>query len=355
MDNIVAAIHLVNGQVTVEKATAQVAGAKIKLKLESRGDQPAKLETPLLESDDVLKRLEDHLASLELSIDGLALDDVLFRVLPPRAHRVRQQFSPVGQVDLSYTFTRKSAEWKRELELRPKQIAMSYKEFKYPVTEVGGWVKRTVTHTGEPITAIDLFGTAAGQKITIKGQITGDGEDPGINLRVSGANIPIDEALVAAFPPKYAGMVRKFHTVGRGDFVAEFVQAPGVNLCENEFRIDIRDATLRHVEFPYPLEKVKGQLVVRVAATDPSHPVHPGEASETLPDRDEIILHGFTAVHAGANISLNGSKRPIPKSRDKRLLLHVEGTNCPFDGDLKATFAAFKIESIWKTFNPAGN
>jgi hypothetical protein len=354
VENIVAAVHIVNGWVELKDAAAQIAGAKIKLSLESRVDETAKPKSPPAESDDVLKQLEDHLARLELSINGLALDDVLFRVLPPRAQRVRQQFSPVGQVDLSYKFTRESAAWRRELELRPKQIAMSYEKFKYPVTEVGGWVKRTVTHAGEPVTAIDLLGTAAGQKITIKGQITGDGEDPGINLRVTGANIPIDEALFAAFPPKYAEMVKRFRAAGHGDFVAECVQAPGVNLCENEFRIDIRNATLCHVEFPYPLEKVKGQLIVRVAASDPTHPVRPGEAREVLPDRDEIILDRFTAVHAGASISLHGSKRPIPKSSDKILQLHVEANNCPADNDLKAICGAFKIDSIWSTFNPRG-
>ena len=52
----------------------------------------------------------------------------------------------------------------------------------------------------------------------------------------------MDDALVAAFPPKYAEMIRRFRAAGRGDFVAEIVQKPGVNLCENEFRIDVRDA-----------------------------------------------------------------------------------------------------------------
>lgn len=355
VENIVAAIHILNGQVSVKDATAQVAGAKINVSLDSRVDGAAKPESAATESDDVLKRMEDHLEKFDLSINGLAIDDVLLRVLPPSAQRVRQQFSPVGQVDLSYKFTREKAAWRRELELLPKQITMSYEKFKYPMTGVGGWVKRIVTQTGEPITAIELCGIAAGQKITIKGQITGDGEDPGINLRVTGMNIPIDEALFAAFPPKYADMVKRFRASGRGDFVAEFIQAQGVNLCENEFRIDIKDANLCHVEFPYPLQKVKGRIIVRIAASNPTHPVRPGEVLGVLPNQDEIILHDFTAIHAGASITLSGSKQPIPKSHDKKLQLHFTGKNCPVDDDLKATCSALKIDSVCRTFNPRGN
>ena len=131
------------------------------------------------------------------------------------------------------------------------------------------------------------------------------------------------------FAPKYAELVRRFRAAGRGDFVAEIVQQPGVNLCENEFRIDVRDGTVNHSEFPLPLEKMKGRLVVRTTATDPTRPVHPGEPLAPPPDRDEIVLDGFTAIHAGAAVWLNGSKRPIPDSRDHKMTLPVGGEQLP--------------------------
>ena len=71
-------------------------------------------------------------------------------------------------------------------------------------------------------------------------------------------NVPIDEQLYAALPPKYAALVRGFRASGRGNFVAEIRQRAGVNLSENEFRIDIKDGQLNYTAFPYPLEKVKG-------------------------------------------------------------------------------------------------
>jgi hypothetical protein len=355
VENIGAVFHILDGRLKDGEATAQVAGAKVKLAMEARQNEHEKIETVSSTSDNVLNCLEDHLAKLELSIDGLALDDVLFRVLPERARQFQREFKPSGQLDVSYKFNRKEKGWVRDLELRPKQIAMTYEKFPYPVTDVRGIVKRTMTNAGEPVTTIELRGIASKQTISIMGEIAGEGDDPRINLRVTGTNVTIDEKLFAAFPSKYADLVRRFRAAGRGDFVAEFIQAKGVNLCENEFTVDVRDATLCHQDYPYPVEKVKGRVVVRIAATDSTRPIHPGKEGETLPEKDEIVLTGFTAVHAGATITLSGSRSPIPGSRDKKLLLNVAGKQCPTDDHLKATCAALKVASIWNTFNPRGN
>ena len=178
-------------------------------------------------------------------------------------------------------------------------------------------MKRTTTHAGTPTTTIDLIGTAGGQRITIKGSIVGEGDDPGINLRVTGANVPIDETLFAAFPAKYARIVRQFRAAGRGDFIAEINQQPGVNLCENEFRLDIRDATANYEQFPYPLEKIKGRLVVRVTATDPTRPVRPGEplVRAARPRRDRPArLHGGPCRRGGVAQRLEAADPGLARS-----------------------------------------
>lgn len=359
--------QVVDGRLKVDELTAVVNGAKVKLSLETRADavsggrQPAELRShavgspaPHATNDTPLKRLEHHLQRFDLSVAGVALDDALFQHLPDQLKQARRMFSPVGQVDVGYRFAREGAGWRREVELRPRQITVAYEKFQYPVADVRGQVKRTTTHAAEPVVTVDLVGTAGGQLITIKGAVTGDGDDPGINLRITGANVPLDDKLVAALSPKYAALVRRFRANGRGDFVAEIVQKPGINLCENEFRIDIRDATVNHEQFPLPLQKVKGRLVIRVATCDLSRPVRPGDPPGPPPERDEIILDGFTAVHSGAAVWLNGSKRPIPGSRDQKLTLHVGGNSCPLDADLKAAVTALGVGSVWDAFAPRG-
>lgn len=356
VEHIAATVRVVDGRARVEDATARVNGAKVKLSLETRGGSVgAERRTPNAgRPGDALRDLEDHLQRAEVTVTGVGLDDALFKHLPEKAAVLRRRFSPVGQVDVGYKFAREATGWKRELEMRPKQVAAVYEKFKYPIADVRGRIKRTDTPAGPPVTGIDLVGTAGGQLVTIKGTVTGDGDDPGISLRVIGENFPLDETLVKAFPPKYAELVRRFRATGRGGFVAEIVQQPGVNLCENEFRVDVREATVNHAEFPFPLEKVKGRLVVRTTAVDPARPVRPGEPPGPPPSRDEIVLDGFTAVHAGASVWLNGSKRPIPNGRDEKLTLHVGGNNVPVGADAKAALAAVGVEAVWNRFNPSG-
>jgi hypothetical protein len=356
VEQIAAAVRIVDSRIKVEELTAVVNHARVKLVMEARTETIVNGREPLSfgADDDPLRRMEDYLQRLDVSVTGVTLDDALLQHIPEKMRRLRDMFSPVGQVDLGYRFVREGGGWRREMELRPRQIMVTYEKFRYPVADVRGQVKRTTTQAGEPIIGIDLVGLAGGQLITIKGTVVGEGDDPGINLRITGANIPLDEKLVTALPPKYAAMVRRFRATGRGDLVAEIVQKPGVNLCENEFRIAIHDGTLNHEEFPLPLEKVKGRLVVRVAVSSPDRPVRPGDPPGPPPDRDEIILDSFTALHAGAKVWLHGSKRPIPGSRDQKLTLHVGGNSCPLDADLKAAVAALGVASVWDAFAPKG-
>ncbi|MCI0699708.1 MAG: DUF748 domain-containing protein [Planctomycetia bacterium] len=351
VEKIAATIRSVDGRLKVEDATAQIGSATMRLSLETRTDAPAAVSSP---TDDPLRRFEDRLQRLDVSLSNVPLDDDVFKQLPESMKKARRKFNPTGQVDLGYKFTREAAGWKRELEVRPKQAGMMYEKFRYPVADVRGLIKRTVTHTGSESTTVDLVGTAAGQLITLKGRVDGIGDDPAMNLRITGHNVPLDEQLHAALPAKYAEIVRQFRASGRGDFVAEITQHASLNLTEYEFRVDVKDGKLNYTKFPYPVEKLKGRLVVRTTMTDPTRPLRPGEPIRPLPDRDEIIFDDFSAVHAGASVWMTGARRSMPDGRDRKLILHVGGNNVPIDADMKSALGAVKVENLWTNFAPRG-
>ncbi len=352
IEQIAVKVRSLDGRLTVEEATAKVGSARLQATLEVRDHGP---DEPITAgpSADALAQLEGRLQRIEATVSGVALTDQLFTRLGDVGAAARRQFEPKGAIDLNYKFTREAAGWKREIEVRPKAVSARYEKFPYPVSDISGWVKRTITQSGREDTVVDLVGTAAGQRVTVKGRLHGHGPDPAINLRIAGTNIPIDDAIIAAFPDDYPDIIRKFRATGRADFVAEIVQKEGINLCENEFRVDIREGTLNYTAFPYHLDKVKGRVIVRVTASDAKRPVRPGDMSPP-PDRDEIILDGFTGRHDGAAVWLHGSKRPIPGSRDRKLVLHVGGNACPVDSDLKTALSGMKLDPIWETFSPRG-
>jgi len=366
VEKIAVKVRSVDGRVKVEEATAKIGNAALKLALETRHDSTVRGPTPAplpltgsatggIGSDpDAFARLEEHVQRAEATVTGVALDDALFARLGDLGAKLKRMFAPTGTVEVGYKFTREAAGWRREFEVRPQSAGVTYERFKYPVADVLGSVRRTVTHAGAETTLVDLRGKATGQTVTVKGQLTGNGPDPGVNLRIAGTNVPLDEAIIAALPGKFPPLVRQFRATGRADFVAEIVQQPGVNLSDNEFRVELHDGTLNYTQFPYLLRKVKGRMVVRVASTDPTRPVRPGEPLRELPDSDELTLDGFTGTHGGATVWLHGSKRPITGSANKKLLLHIGGSGCGVDDDLKAALGGVKLDGVWGTFAPRG-
>lgn len=357
----------VNGVVRVEKATAQLGPIGLELSLETRTPEPAVEITHVSHSTGAgpgegscpsswfLQPVEDYLRSLKLTARGVPLDEAFCDRLPGETpRRIWRMFQPQGAIDVSYEFHREISGWKRETEIRPKNLGFLYEKFRYPVADVRGWVRRTVTSQGQDSTLLKLHGLAGGQPITIEGQVFGDDDDPAVNLRIAGTNVPIDDTFISALPGRYPEIVRQFHLEGRGDFVAEIRQPLGVNLLENTFTIDLRDAKVNYQQFPYPLEKVKGRVIVRTTATDPERPLRPGEKIIKLPDRDELVLQDFSGRHGGGTIQLHGSKQPIPHTRDKKLLLHISGSDCPVDADLRGALAAIKLDTVWRSFSPQG-
>ena len=370
VEKIAVKFRSTDGKLKIEEATARLGPAQVKVALETRSlggtvlptgalsRAPAGSTVPPRSEDDQLAQLEEHLQKLEVSVSGIPLDEAFFQRVGEKGEKAKKLLAPSGSIELGYKFTREGQGWKREYDVRPQSIAVTYEKLKYPVTEVQGSVKKTVTNAEGPITLVDLRGKAAGQPVTLKGKIAGEWPDPAIDLRLAGINLPLDEALIAALPGKYPNLIREFHATGRADLSAKIVQQAGVNLCENEFRVELRDVKLNFSQFPYPVEKVKGLVVVRTVATDKSRPVKPGDVggpSPSLEDRDELILDGFTGIHAGSTVWLNGTKRSVPGTSDRKLVFHVGGNTCPADEDLKSALAALKLSEVWTSFSPRGN
>jgi hypothetical protein len=353
VDRIAVKFRSVDGHVKVEEATAKLGPANVRIVLETRMPEPR--PTPAPKDGDPLAMLEEHLQKLDVAISGIALDDAFFARVGEKGEKAKKLLDPKGKIEIGYKFTREPQGWKREYEVRPLSASVTYERFKFPVTDVQGSVKKTLTHAEGPVLLVDLRGKAAGQPVTLNGKIVGEGPDPAVDLRLGAINLPLDDpALINALPAKYPAIINSFHAAGRADLTAKLVQQAGHNLCENEFRVELRDASLKYNLFPCPVEKVKGQVVVRTCATDRSRPVKPGEPIVNLDDRDELILEGLAGQHAGAAVWLSGTKRTIPGSPDRRLVIHLGGTAVPVDADLQAAFVSMKLASFWSTFSPKG-
>src|SRR5262249_12140229 len=69
-EKLAATMRVVDGRLKVDEATAVVNGAKVKLSLETRADPPSR-DAQRSAQDEPLKRLEDHLQRLDLTVCGV--------------------------------------------------------------------------------------------------------------------------------------------------------------------------------------------------------------------------------------------------------------------------------------------
>lgn len=372
---IAATIRYREGRLTVENATARLGTCTAEARAESRrihpvqpipaapsGTAPAVLASTVRNSSpaaapDPLAGFEELFESFEISLRDLTLSDELFDRLGVRLCEIRDRFHPSGVVALGYRFQRSPATgWQRDFELRPTRFRLSYDRFRYPLDNVTGIVKKTVTSGGRDETSIQLTGTGGGQRIDIRGGLTGSGDDPAIDLHISGRNVPLDDRLFEALPkPRHQQALKRLGASGRGDFVAEIKQTENVNLVDTTLRMQVSGGRIRYELFPYPLDDVTGVVTVHVQTSDETRPVKPGQAFTDLPDTDTIALSDFQGRHGSGVVTIKGLHAAVPGSSDRKLTLHVAGNDCPMDDELRAALAGLKLDAVWRTLSPRGN
>jgi hypothetical protein len=359
-EEIQATLRLQDGKLKVEKATAKVGSATAELAFETRpipglspsdGTEPASMPC----ATDMLGVVEDRLAGISATIRNLPLNEDLFARLPPLAQQARVRLNPEGSIDVSYKFARSAAGWKRELEIRPNRLAFQYHRFRYPVSELDGSIRKTVTPDGMDEIAVRLNGMAGGRRIDIAGRVAGTGDDPLIDLRISGDDLPIDDVLFDSLHKEhYRSMLKRMHANGRGDFTATIRQDPGINRLETTFAIAVKDGKICDERFPYPLDQIRGKVVVKVVTSDAERPNAPGSYKPGDPDPDRVDIVGFVGKHGGGTVWIDGVNQQIRGSRDRQFMLTLKAKDCPIDPQLAEAVESLKLGMVWKTFQPQG-
>jgi len=362
LEQISGAVHIKDGKVKVERATARLGKAVLELTLETRAPAaavvepgvPLKLPATVGASADPLEALADKLDKLQVTVRELAIDDELFAKLPPSAHKTRRLFSPNGTVDISLGMTRTPAGMRQELEVRPNRAGMTYEKFRYPIQDLAGFVRKVSAPDLPEEFRVQVTGTAGGRRVELKGRVGADGLDPLIDLTLTGIDIPIDDKLFAAMPAKYSTSLGKLRAGGRGDFSVEIRQAEGVNKCESTIRVNVHDGQVHYDHFRYPLRKIRGQVTIRIAAISPDRPLRPGLPHTTIVDTDRVELRNFKAMHGDGLLTLDGDSDPVFGTNDRVLKLRVTGENLPFDSDFKTAVEGLPVGDLWQMLSPRG-
>jgi hypothetical protein len=313
LDHLEAELRCLDGHVTLERLSAQSGATRIQLK------GKASRLSPDTDFEGALK------------VEKLLLTPELFARLPESLRGIHADFAPAGLVGLTCDFARRGGHWSKRCVVHAQNASATCLRFPYLVDRITGTLDLEIdSRTHVDRLKVDLIAHAGARPVYIRGQVDGDGYKPAVTIDISGADIPLDEKLLAALPAPYQARARSFHATGRCDFVASIRRARGHSEYANRYHIYFHHAALRFDEFPYPLEDVTGRL-------------------EIGPDHWEF--REFRGSHKGGEFRVQGSSQPTPAG--DRLDIEVRGSNALLDPELESALDA-EMKKAWKMFTPGG-
>ncbi len=234
---------------------------------------------------------------------------------------------PAGEVDLRAHVVRRGGEWKPEVSMRCRNVSLTYYRFPYRLDRTVG----TVTLKDE-VLAMHLTGEAGGHPVTVEATMRTVPGAPGF-VQVRGDGLPIDDALLAALPPKSADIVRSLRAAGTFDFVFRHDRSPDhANGFANSLGIRLTRCSMAYAGFPYPLGNVSGSIHM---------------------DRGDWTIREIVGSNDTGSVRCTGTLRRLSDD-DNELVLDLVGTNVVLEKELRDALPP-GVRRIWDDVDPRGN
>lgn len=197
---------------------------------------------------------------MSVSATNVAFDEDLRRALPDRFKRIWTQLAPGGHADMSLSLQRNLPDRKDDysFELCGRNMSITHSEFPYPLRGITGRVRATA----RKVILEDIRCSSGPMQGTLEGVFLPGADGGRADLRISAANIPIDEDLLKALPDELAPLTRRFEVGGSCDIDLERLELllPGFASTDNS-------TTTRPQTNPQRASwKVCGSIAVRGAA-----------------------------------------------------------------------------------------
>lgn len=364
-EQIQAALTLADGKLIVEKATAKLGPAQVEMQCETVALPQLTAErwvshATVAAEPLTIDAIEDKLVRLTATFRQMPLGDQLFSRLPERAAVIRQAFQPQGTIDLAYQFSKTATGWKRDLEVRPNKLEVAFAEFRVPIRDLDGSIRKTTeSHDGKienEHVAVRLTGTTNGKRVELSGKVIGGGDDPFMDLRVSGTDLIFnDDFFKAIGPEKPRKFLSTLNASARGDLEATIRKDFGLNRIETLITVTAKDGKIAFDRFPYPIDAISGKVVVKVISSDSSRPSAPGTYKPGDPNPDRVELIGFTGRHGLGHLKLDGILEEAPGRRDQLCTLRIQAKECPIDESFERAIDAIKMGEVFRTIRPSGS
>ncbi|MEM6315705.1 MAG: hypothetical protein AAF743_16580, partial [Planctomycetota bacterium] len=320
LENVTGRFRFTQSSVTIEQLIGKLEGSPLQIEGRAEGyglDSPARfsISTP--------------------RTFYLPADAPYITGMPRPVREVYERFQPSGVAELELTLERQTRGGRVRTggDIRVVDGNFAFEKLPYPVRNATGTISfGTDVHTDDDVLAItDLVGFGppdtpnADAVVSVNGQIRPLGRYAGVDFTITGTDVTTTAALRAALPGPVQRTFEAFDVPDdgqeprvSGDFTCTLLRTPGRDGRWNIVTtLQLRDGVGRFVQFPYPLENLRGTLRV---------------------ERDRALLDEIITDHDGGTAQLDGVirfDRLADGTRPVRPTLNLTARNLPFDEALE--------------------
>jgi len=234
---------------------------------------------------------------------------------------------PAGEIDVRAQLTRRTGRIEPDVAVRCRNVSLTHYRFPYRLDRTVG----TVTYKGTAL-AIHLTGQAGGHPVQVAGAIDTAVSGGRGTIEVQGNEMRIDDALLAALPPRSADIVRSLRGQGTFDFLFRHQRGPEQPQGHaNSLDIRLTQGSLSYAGFPYPLSNVTGSIRM---------------------DQGRWIIRGLTGTNDTGIVQCSGGLEPRPDGGGE-LTLQLTGRGVVLEKELRDALPA-GMRRIWDDVDPRG-
>jgi hypothetical protein len=350
-----------DGHVSVAKLTARCGSARLRARI-------AEFRIP--ESKNELVDIHGLMRELDLSVEHLEATRGILDRLPEELRFIDKDYSPAGPISVRYTYRQAGdSPLVKEWLVEPEGMDGSFNDFPYPLKQIRGKIRVDTAALPLLDIVLDLSAQASGRPVTLQGTVKGAGKTPDVYLDIRGSDVVLDDKIMDALSPdkpkvsRAARVAQQFlpeesrlrglavHPMGKADFQALIRRTHPQQRLDRRFTLKFKDSSLKYDQFPYPLEKVSGVLIV-----------HP----------DHWECKNFHGTHAGGEFFVEGYSEAMPDrapltaadgsagSLPEIVRVFIRGQNVLLDGELERALSPptgnqrQTLRDAWRTLGLSG-
>ena len=264
---------------------------------------------------------------LQAELRQFDLDWQWLRVLPDSFRELHDRYVPMGQIDADVKLIFDGRNWQPEAVVRCNSLSFTYRDFQYRL-EYG---KGTLVLKNDLLT-VNLNAQSGNHAVRVAAEVQHplDAATAVGFFEAKGDDLPLDEKLTSALPPRGAAIVRTLDPHGSFAFYFKVSRDQPDEKVHKLLIMDLHRCAIKFEQFPYPIGNVRGGL--------------------TMND-DQWTFERLEGTNSTGRMTGKGSLLNTPTGPE--LALAIDGTAIPLEKDLRDALPP-NMQQLWEKLRPRG-